>query len=324
MVNNSHPTRTAILGASGYTGQEVLRLLRNHPRFRLSSVTSESEKGGRVPGTALRYVASDDVRLEDAELVFACLPHGESGAWSARAQAAGARVVDLSADLRAGAQGAVYGVPELWRDCIRGRTLVANPGCYPTGVLLALAPLITQGLVDASRPVLIDAASGVTGAGRSAKREYLFGEVAEDYRAYAVGNTHRHVPEIAAGLARIAGGDAPEFVFTPHLLPVRRGILETLYVPVQSGVTPAQAIAASCAAYAAEPCINVLEEGLPSLRAVVCTNRLAIGFAEVVGVRAPLLTCVVAFDNLLKGAAGQALQNANLMLGYPELEGIPL
>jgi N-acetyl-gamma-glutamyl-phosphate reductase len=322
MPNNN--TNAAVLGATGYTGQEVVRLLRNHPRMRLVSATSESEAGKRVPGTGLSYVSSNDVRLDETDLVFTCLPHGESGEWSMRARESGARVVDLSSDLRAGRAGAVYGVPELWRESIRGQPLIANPGCYPTGVLLSMAPLLAAGLVDLSRPVIIDAASGVTGAGRGAKRDYLFGEVAEDYRAYSVGNVHRHVPEIAAGLGRISGGRGPEFVFTPHLLPVRRGILETLYVPVMDGVTTAATVEACARAYADEPLIEVVEEGLPPLREVVGRNAVAIGFSEVVGLTSPMVVCVVAFDNLLKGAAGQAVQNANLMIGYPELDGIPL
>jgi N-acetyl-gamma-glutamyl-phosphate reductase len=320
---NKHPIRAAVIGATGYTGQEVVRLIRNHPGMRLVAATSESEAGQAVPGEPIRYVPADDVSLEALDVVFTCLPHGESGEWSLQARSAGARVVDLSADLRSGRAGAVYGVPELWRDAIRGQGLVANPGCYPTGILLTMAPLFSAGLVDASRTLIVDAASGVTGAGRSAKREYLFGEVAEDYRAYAVGNVHRHVPEIGAGLARVNGGTEPSFVFTPHLLPVRRGILETMVIPVGPGVTPADALAACAAAYAGEPFIEVFPDSLPSLRHVVGGNSLAIGFAPVGRVSEALLIGVAAFDNLLKGAAGQAVQNANLMLGLGELEGIP-
>lgn len=321
MMHN-HP-RAAVLGASGYTGQELVRLIRRHPRMALGFATSEAEAGQSVAGTMLRYQRASEVPFGDAEVVFSCLPGGESAEWSLRAREAGAHVVDLSADLREGQAGAVYGVPELWRSTILGRELVANPGCYPTGILLSLAPLLESGLVDTTRPVIIDAASGVTGAGRAAKREMLFGEVADDYRAYGVGNGHRHVPEIAAGLARIAGAEAPDFIFTPHLLPVRRGILETLYVPVRAGATGGDALAACGRAYADEPFIEVLAEGLPSLRDVVGRNAVAMGFAEVARVRSAVLLCVVAFDNLLKGAAGQALQNANLMMGWSEQEGIP-
>ena len=322
MKLNNNPFRAAVVGASGYTGQEMVRLVRGHPRMDLVAATSESAAGEAVAGTQLRYVAADDLRLE-ADVVFTCLPHGESGDWSLRAHEAGARVVDLSADLRSGRAGAVYGVPELWREAIRGRGLVANPGCYPTGILLTMAPLLEAGLVDGSRTLIVDAASGVTGAGRSAKREYLFGEVAEDYRAYAVGNVHRHVPEIAAGLARVNGGVTPPFVFTPHLLPVRRGILETLYIPVLPGVTVADMREACAAAYVEEPFIDVFVEGMPSLRHVVGGNGVAMGFAPVEGAGEGLIIAVAAFDNLLKGAAGQALQNANLMVGAAELEGIP-
>lgn len=320
---NNHPISTAVLGAAGYTGREVVALLRLHGRFRLTQASSEAEAGNAVPGTWLRYVRAADVDLGGAELVFSCLPSGESGDWATRARAAGARVVDLSADLRDGQGGASYGVPELWRDDVRGRELVANPGCYPTGILLTLAPLLVAGMVDVARPVVIVAASGVTGAGRTSKRELMFGEVADDYRAYGVGNTHRHVPEIAAGLSRIAGDAAPDFVFTPHLLPVRRGILETLHVPVRPRVSAADAMNVCAAAYAGEPFVEVMAEGVPSLRQAVGRNALVVGFSDVAGVRAPLILCVAAFDNLLKGAAGQALQNANLMHGLSECEGLP-
>jgi N-acetyl-gamma-glutamyl-phosphate reductase len=321
---NKDSISAAVFGATGYTGQEVVRLLRMHPRMQLVAATSESEAGRVVPGTSLRYVSSDDVRLSDTDVVFTCLPHGESGALSMRAHEAGAHVVDLSSDLRAGQHGAVYGIPELWREAIRGQSLVANPGCYPTGILLSMAPLLRAGLLDRTRPLIVDAASGVTGAGRGAKREFLFGEVAEDYRAYGVGNVHRHVPEIQAGLARLGGGTAPDFVFTPHLLPIRRGILETMYVPVEPGVTQADLAETCRSAWSGEPFLEVLSEGLPALREVVGRNVVMVGFTEVRGVTSPMVICVAALDNLLKGAAGQALQNANLMLGANELEGIPL
>ncbi len=322
MVNISRPT-AAVIGATGYTGQELVRLLGAHPRLRLGFATSESETGQRVPGAALRYVDVGSVPLDAVDVVFTCLPHGEAETWSVRARQAGARVVDLSSDLRAGAHGAVYGVPELWRDCIREQPLVANPGCYPTGILLSLAPLLRAGQVDTNQPIMIDAASGVTGAGRGAKRDLLFGEVAEDYRAYGVGNAHRHVPEIASGLARIVTGAAPPFVFTPHLLPVRRGILETMYIPVEAGFDAGAARQILSEAYAAEPYVEVFDEGLPALRDAVGRNVVCVGFADVAGVGGRTLLCVAAFDNLLKGAAGQALQNANLMLGLPETDGIP-
>jgi N-acetyl-gamma-glutamyl-phosphate reductase len=312
----------AVVGATGYTGQEIVALLARHPRLRATFVSSESAAGEPAPGGRLRYVCAGDVRLEEVDVAFICLPHGEAEGWSLAARAAGARVVDLSSDLRDGRHGAVYGLPELWREEIRGAELVANPGCYPTGILLALAPLLAAGLVDNDRPVMVDAASGVTGAGRAAKRDLLFGEVAEDYRAYGVGNAHRHVPEIARGLARVHGG-AVQFVFTPHLLPVRRGILETLYVPLSGNATSADAIAAWQSSYEGEPFVEVWQEGLPSLRATTGRNVVALGGSAVQGLDQPLLLAVASFDNLVKGAAGQAVQNANLMLGICEHEGLP-
>ncbi|MEX1183473.1 MAG: N-acetyl-gamma-glutamyl-phosphate reductase [Gemmatimonadota bacterium] len=322
---NKNSARAAVFGATGYTGQELVGLLERHSGIRAEYVTSESSAGLGAPGGRLRYVRAGAVPLGDVDVVFTCLPQGEAEGWALRARAAGAKVIDLSADLRDGRHGAVYGLPELWREQVRGADLVANPGCYPTGIVLGLAPLLKAGLVDGSRPIVIDAASGVTGAGRTAKVDLLYGEVAEDYRAYAVGNTHRHVPEIARGLAAASGnggGREVEFVFTPHLLPVRRGILETMYVPAAAEAEPADVVAAWVAAYGSEPFVQVWREGLPSLRATVQRNSVALGVAAVDGVSAPLFMVVASFDNLVKGAAGQAVQNANLMLGLCEGEGL--
>jgi N-acetyl-gamma-glutamyl-phosphate reductase len=234
-------------------------------------------------------------------------------------------VVDLSADLRVPgadtpewARGAVYGLPELHRERIRGAEVVANPGCYPTAALLALAPLLRAGNV--AGPVIINAASGVTGAGRTARREYQFAEIAEDFRAYALGNGHRHLAELRDQGARLNGGAEPELVFTPHLLPVRRGILETIYVtlrePLRDPAAPWRE------AYAGEPFVEVVEGRSPALADVVGSNRVAIGVSPVAGVAAPMLTVVAAIDNLVKGAAGQAIQNVNLMFGLDETEGL--
>jgi len=321
-MTNNPPIHAAVLGATGYTGQEMVALLARHGRFRTAFATSESEAGQPVGGTGLRYAKAADVPLADVDVAFLCLPHGEAATWALAARAAGAKVVDLSADLRDGAHGAVYGLPELWRERVRSADLVANPGCYPTGVLLGLAPLLAGGLVDESRTVIVNAASGVTGAGRTAKRDLLFGEVAEDYRAYGVGNGHRHVPEIARGLAAVKGGEV-SFLFTPHLLPVRRGILETIYVPVAEGVTARDVVTSWNGAYSGEPFVEVWQEGLPSLKSAVHRNVVALGAADVQDVNAPLVTVVASFDNLVKGAAGQALQNANLMFGLCEQEGLP-
>ncbi|HUF51894.1 MAG TPA: N-acetyl-gamma-glutamyl-phosphate reductase [Longimicrobiales bacterium] len=315
--------RAAVFGATGYTGRELVALAERHPRVSIAHVTSESSAGMTEPVTGLEYERAADVDAAGIDVAFMCLPHGESGDVAVRVHDAGVKVVDLSADLRDGRTGAVYGLPELWREEVQTATLVANPGCYPTGVLLALAPLLRAGLVDDRRAVVIDAASGVTGAGRTAKAELLFAEVAEDFRAYAVGNTHRHVAEIARGLASVHGDDDVEFVFTPHLLPVRRGILETMYVPLRSRFGAADVQAAWLRAYEREPFVEVRASGLPSLRDAVNRNAVVLGAAAVERVTAPLVTVVAAFDNLVKGAAGQALQNMNLMLGLDETEGLP-
>ena len=319
---HNYTKRAGVLGASGYTGQELVGLLLRHPGFEVAFATSEAEAGKLLPGSGLRYVRAADVELGGVDVVFSCLPTDESGEWARKAAAAGARAIDLSADLRAAGSGAVYGLPELWRAEVAAAELVANPGCYPTGVMLGLAPAVKAGLIDHGYPIVIDAASGVTGAGRSARRDLLFGEVSEDFRAYGVGNVHRHVPEMKQGLGRLNGG-APQFVFTPHLLPVRRGILETMYVPLREQLTPAQAVALWREHYAGEPFIEICDDELPTLRRVIHRNIVSIGFSSVSDVERPLLIVVVAFDNLVKGAAGQALQNANLMLGFPETAGLP-
>ena len=310
-----------VLGATGYTGQELLGLLARHPRFEVVAATSESEAGQRVPGSHLRYAPLADVDFSAADVVFCCLPHGESGAAARRAVEAGALAIDLSSDLRGPDSGAIYGLPELWREDLVGARLIANPGCYPTGVLLGLAPALSAGLIDGARPLVIDAASGVSGAGRSPKRDLLFGEVVEDFRAYGVGNTHRHVPEMRVGMTRLGAGK-PQFIFTPHLLPVRRGILETIYVPLKAALTVEEASRLWSDFYVGEPFVEITGAELPNLRAVSGRNTVALGFSEVAAVESPTLIIVAAFDNLVKGASGQALQNANIALGFEETLGL--
>jgi N-acetyl-gamma-glutamyl-phosphate reductase len=241
-----------------------------------------------------------------------------------RAEAAGARVVDLSADLRPAPErplgGAVpYGLPEALRDRLAGASVVANPGCYPTAILLALQPLAVAGLIRPGATIVADAASGVTGAGMSPKPELLFGEVTENYKAYGVGNEHRHLAEMSAVLG--AWGVDADLLFTPHLLPVARGILATLTVPLVEplGEDPARRWREF---YAGEPFVEVAGD-LPELRDVVRRNVVRIAVRPVANVRTPTVTIVAAIDNLVKGAAGQALQNANLLLGLAETAGLP-
>ena len=316
---NNHTRRpVGVLGASGYVGQELLRILAGHPGASVAFATGESAAGQEIEG--VRLVRAADAPIDRAEIVFSCLPHGVSGPFVQEVRAAGRRAVDLSADFRLSPQ-AVYGLTEFARPEVAGAALVANPGCYPTAALLALLPLAREQLIDGSREVIIDAASGVTGAGRTPRRDLLFGEVADDYRAYAAGNTHRHLPELRAELER-RGGFTGDLVFTPHLLPVKRGILETIHVPLTRVLDQATAEGLYDAAYAGEPCVRVLKDALPALKDVVYRNRVALGVVTVRDVRRPRITIIAAIDNLVKGAAGQAVQNMNVMLGLPETSGL--
>ena len=317
-MNNHARIPVGVLGASGYVGQELMRLLAGHPGASIAFATAESAAGEEVDG--VRLVRAADAPFARADVVFSCLPHGVSGRYVHEVRAAGRRAVDLSADFRLSPE-AVYGLTEFARPEVAEADLVANPGCYPTAALLALLPLACRGLIDAAREVIIDAASGVTGAGRNPKRELLFGEVAEDFRAYSAGNAHRHLPELRAALAR-RGGFSGDVVFTPHLLPVKRGILETIHVPLTSPLDQAAAEDIFQTAYDREPCVRVFRRALPSLKDVVYRNRVAVGVVAVRDVQRPRLTVVAAIDNLVKGAAGQAVQNMNVMLGLPETLGL--
>jgi N-acetyl-gamma-glutamyl-phosphate reductase len=312
-----------VLGASGYAGRELCALIQRHPNLSLAFATANDQRGAtvRLGGRDVTFVAPDEARLEDAELVFSALPHGASKESVAEVRAAGGRAVDLSHDLRPGngCEGIGYGMTELNRDIVKDAALVANPGCYPTSILLALAPLFARGLVAPGAAIVANSASGVTGAGNSPKRELLFGEVADDFRAYGIGNTHRHLNEMRATLASW-NADA-ELIFTPHLLPVARGILSTITVALAAPL--ADPLAPFIDAYANEPCIEITKE-TPSLRDVRHRNVVRISAVGLANTRQPMLLVTSAIDNLMKGAAGQALQNANLMLGLAETAGLPL
>jgi N-acetyl-gamma-glutamyl-phosphate reductase len=318
-----HKIPVGVLGASGYAGRELCQLVLRHPALELTFATANERRGqlATIAGRDLRFIAGDDAPLAAAELVFSALPHGASAEWVARAAAEGCRVVDLSSDLRPGngyAGNAPYGLTELARPAIPNAPVVANPGCYPTAILLAIAPLLSEGLVEPGSAISIVAASGVTGAGASPRPDLLFAEIVEDYRAYAVGNAHRHLPEMRA-MVHSLGADV-DLIFTPHLLPVSRGILATITVPL---VAPLGDVMAPWrAAYAAEPFVE-LSDRAPSLRDVVGRNVVRIHATPLADVRRPSLLIVSAIDNLMKGAAGQAVQNGNLMLGVPEAQGLP-
>lgn len=332
-MDYSSSVGVGVLGAAGYTGRELVGLLARHPRARIEFATSESEAGTSLRRLSRRapdipLVRAGDADMASVDVVFSCLPHGASLEWVGRVREAGVRAIDLSADLRVPgadtpgwAGDAVYGLPELHRERIRGSQLVANPGCYPTAAILSVAPFVRRGLIGRGA-VIIDAASGVTGAGRAPKREYLFAEIADDYRAYAVGNIHRHLAEMRHQVGLLANGSATELVFTPHLLPVPRGILETIYIPLRAEMSAAEALAVYEEDYGDEPFVEILRDRMPALADVVGTNMLAIGAVPIAGVSDPMLMVVAAEDNLVKGAAGQAIQNLNIMMGWPETAGL--
>lgn len=311
-----------VLGASGYAGRELCALVNRHPRFHLAFATANEQRGAtaRLGGRDVKYMAAEDAPLSSAAIVFSSLPHGASKGWVQAARDAGARVVDLSSDLRpgSGCDGAAYGLTELAREQVKTADIVANPGCYPTSILFGLAPAIAAGIVARGTTIQISSASGVTGAGNAPKRELLFAEIAADFRAYGIGNTHRHLAEMRATLATW-GADA-DLVFTPHLLPVARGILSTMTLELAEDVTDPGSIWRD--AFANEPFLEYADEA-PALRDVAHRNVVRVHTARLTSVRRPTLLVLSAIDNLLKGAAGQAVQNANVMLGIPETEGLP-
>ena len=311
-----------VLGASGYVGRELCALVKRHPRMQLIFAAANEQRGSsaRIGGDDVRFVAAEDAQLSEAALVFSALPHGHSRTWVEAARGAGARVVDLSHDLRPGngCEGIPYGLTELARDRVRSADIVSNPGCYPTSVLFALAPAVAAGLIAPASTVNVSSASGVTGAGNSPKRELLFAEVSEDFRAYSVGNTHRHLSEMRATLGTWAV-DA-DLTFTPHLLPIARGILSTIVIELASELPDVAAIWRD--AFANEPFLEY-SEAPPALRDVTHRNAVRVHVTPMSGTRRPALLILSAIDNLLKGAAGQALQNANVMFGFDESAGLP-
>lgn len=311
-----------VLGASGYVGRELCALVNGHPGLALAFATANEQRGTtvRFGGRDVTYVATEDAALDSAELVFSALPHGASKQWVTAAREHGARVVDLSTDLRPGngCEGVPYGLTELAREHVRAADVVANPGCYPTSVLFALAPVIAAGVLAPGSTVHVSSASGVSGAGNSPKRELLFAEVAQDFRAYGVGNTHRHLNEMRATLS--TWGADVDMVFTPHLLPVSRGILSTITIELKEPL--ADPLAPWRQAFDGEPFLELSPEP-PALRDVVHRNVVRVAVAPLTSMRRPTLLILSAIDNLMKGAAGQAVQNANLMLGLEETSGLP-
>ncbi len=336
----------AIVGAAGYAGAELTRLLLAHPDFEVTVVTSRQDAGVRVRDlypalSSCDLVYSDhDVAVVAgaAKVAFLAVPHTAAMAMAPALLDAGLTVVDASADFRlrdiatyeswygvshtaphlAGA--AVYGLPELWRDGLPGARLVACPGCYPTASLLAAAPAVRAALVSSSR-VIVDAISGVSGAGRSPAAATHFVEATESVTAYKVGS-HRHTPEIAQGLSDLGLAGA-SVVFTPHLAPLSRGLLATVYLDLVPGTSASDLQAIYEAAYQEEPFVTVCGPGIqPATAHVRGSNRAHVGVA--VDERAGVLIATCAIDNLVKGTAGQAVQCANIALGLDETAGLDL
>lgn len=332
--------RVGVFGATGYTGFELTKILLGHPHVELVFLTSQKYAGlslGDVfaGGPDLPLISAEAAPVTRSEVVFLCLPHTAAADTAVRALTAGNLVIDLSADFRLRdpiayahwydqrhpaphlLETAVYGLTEFARDDLPQAQLVATPGCYPTSILLALQPLLAAE-IRILGPIIADSKSGVSGAGRSPKQHTHFVEVAGNLTPYQIGRVHRHLPEMEQAIADWHG-DPPPLIFSPHLMPVPRGILSTIYVPLAETLSEGELRSMYSNAYAGEPFVSVLPRGeLATLAHVVHTNMCVIGLTVAGGT----LILTSAIDNLLKGAAGQAVQNMNVMLGIDEREGL--
>jgi len=337
--------KVAICGGSGYTGIELLRILAGHPHVEITAVTSERSAGRKITElfphlhrySGLVYESLDREKLlKKADLFFLALPHGASQEAVGFFYGKGKKVIDLSADYRLrnpetyekwyGAphnfrevlKKAVYGLPEIYRGKIKKARLIANPGCYPTSAILGLLPAVKRGLIDIDT-IVVDSKSGTSGAGRKADLAVTFCEVNDGFKAYGIA-VHRHTPEIEQEISSLAGKDIT-LNFTPHLLPVDRGILTTIYARLEKSVSTKQILDLYRKKYAGEPFVYVLDEGIfPNIKNVRGTNFCEIGLK--VNTRTNTLIIVSAIDNLVKGASGQAVHNMNLMTGLEETEGL--
>lgn len=333
--------RVAIVGASGYTALEAMYWLLRHPQVQIVAATSRQADGSMVADMHPSLVRRLRLPVEDltpaqiaqrSDVAFTCLPHGASATICNDLLAEGCRVIDLSADYRlstpelyekwygdkhpdpARLGKTPYGLPELFADQLKDAPLVANPGCYPTSAILPLAPLLKEGLIS-PKDIVVDSKSGVSGAGRTPKLGNLYCEVNESLSAYSVGN-HRHQPEIVDICHRFSGVE-PEIVFTPHLVPMERGILSTIYAHAISGATPNQIRECLNAYYPAQGFVRVVSH-LPATRFVARTNYVDITVRE----NGPRIILVSAIDNLVKGASGAAVQNLNHMFGLDPQMGL--
>ena len=332
--------RVGIFGATGYTGYELVRLLHQHPEAEITFATSQSYAGKTLAALypqapRLPLISGEEAPLDQADVVFLCLPHAAAAQTAVTALHAGPKVIDLSADFRlkdvatyekwygvphpapALLAEAVYGLTEFARADLRQTRLVANPGCYTTTSLLALQPLMAAG-VNITGDIIIDAKSGVSGAGRNPSDTTHFMAVADNLAPYKIGRAHRHLPEMEA-ILKEWNPTAPNLIFSPHLLPVPRGILANLYVPLAEAWAEADLRQLYEQTYAGEPFVRVLPKGeLATLAHVTYTNRCAISLT----LAGQMLILTSATDNLIKGASGQAVQNMNVMFGLEETSGL--
>ncbi len=334
---------TSIIGANGYTGLELINILLNHENVTLKHLVSRSNAGKRLdevyPSLLSRtdkvftHPSADEIAAV-SDVVFLALPHGASADYAGKLYDLGVRVIDLSADFRYNDidlyqkiynishprkelnANAVYGLCELYRDCIKDANIVANPGCYTTSAILPLYPLLKNNVIS-NMNIVIDAKSGISGAGRKAELNYLYTETAENFKAYAV-TTHRHTSEIEEQLS-IAYGNQVHLNFSPHLLPIKRGILSTIYTDILD--IDEDILSLYKGFYNNEPFIQILPEGyLPEIKNIVGSNNIQIGFIK--DRRLNKLIIVSCLDNLVKGASGQAVQNMNIMFGLDETKGL--
>jgi N-acetyl-gamma-glutamyl-phosphate reductase len=332
--------RVAIQGATGYTALELIRILLRHPEVEITALTSRSETvhvsrvHPSLTGRLNLHLAdlSPERIADQADVCFCCLPHVASMESIPRLLAEGLKVIDLSADYRLSDPAVyeqwyghvhtdptrlgttVYGLPELFAEQIPGHELIANPGCYTSTAILALAPLLAGGHIEPTG-IIIDAKSGVSGAGRTPKQNILYSECNENFSAYSVGN-HRHTPEIEQVLTRVAGRPV-QVIFTPHLVPMDRGIFATIYAPPKGDVSEKGLLESMRAFYAGKPFVRIVDH-LPNTKDVAYTNYFD---ASVRVVRGQVVVLAV-LDNLIKGAAGVAVQNFNLMCGFAETTGL--
>lgn len=338
--------RVGILGGAGYTGFELIRILLAHPEVNIVAVSSRGQEETMLDEyypafkgfvNNLRYILPDDSKFfEDVDVVFSALPHGASINIVPSIVSHGVKVIDLSADFRIRdsliyeqwyrhhespelLREAVYGLPELYRQTISSAKLVANPGCYPTSIILALAPLLKYGLIYDDY-IIADSKSGVTGAGRGLSLTTHFCETNENFKAYKVGGTHRHIPEMEQELSILAGKPV-RITFTPHLVPMSRGILSTVYAVLKDGTTLQAIEEAYKSMYSNEPFIRLYGSGeLPSTIQVRGSNFCDIGWR--IDERTGRLIVISTIDNLTRGASGQAVCNMNIMFGLPEAMGL--